>query len=207
MESEQSNDVPLNELQSLTVIREMIIISKNQLKNNGILFIIWGWAFAISYLVEFLKSKLVITYRINQWLNTLGIILPLIVLAYTGYHLYASRRKATTYISISLRYVWISLFLCLVLINLIQNNVMHEINFNLQHPLFMVIIAFAIVITGGILRYKLLIGGGVLFAILGYICSLLPLEDQLFLEAIAWVIAFIIPGHIMYARRKKQVDV
>lgn len=33
---------------------------------------------------------------------------------------------------------------------------MHQINFELQHPLFMVLTAFAITITGVILRYRLM---------------------------------------------------
>jgi branched-subunit amino acid ABC-type transport system permease component len=89
-----------------------------------------------------------------------------------------------------------------MLINLIQFNILDKIIFELQHPVFMVFIAFATVITGGILRYRMMIVGGIVFGLLAYGCSYLPIIDQLLVEAIAWLIAFIIPGHLLYAKRK-----
>ena len=66
----------------------------------------------------------------------------------------------------------------------------------------MVLIAFATVVTGGILRYRLIIIGGIVFGLLAYISSHLPLQQQLLAEAIGWLIAFIIPGHVLYSKRK-----
>jgi branched-subunit amino acid ABC-type transport system permease component len=94
------------------------------------------------------------------------------------------------------------MFACLVLINLIQFNVLHKINFELQHPLFMVIMAFATVITGGILRYKLVTIGGIIFGLIALLSSYVTLPYQLLLESFAWLIAFVIPGHYLYATRK-----
>ena len=67
----------------------------------------------------------------------------------------------------------------------------------------MTVMALATFITGGILRYKLIIIGGIIFAILAYICSYINLQLQLLIEALAWLIAFIIPGHILYSKREK----
>lgn len=108
-----------------------------------------------------------------------------------------------TYIGVSLRYVWISLFVCMVLVNLIQFNVQHSINFELQHPIFMVLMAFAVTVTGGVLRYRLIIIGGVIFGILALVASYMKLQDQLLVESVAWIISFIVPGHILYANREK----
>jgi len=90
-----------------------------------------------------------------------------------------------------------------VLINLIQYNVLHQINFELQHPLFMVMMAFSIVVTGGILQYKALIIGGIIFGLIALISSCFKLSYQLLSESCAWLIAFVIPGHYLYATRKK----
>ncbi len=53
-----------------------------------------------------------------------------------------------------------------------------NINPALQHPIFMVFMAFAVVVTGGILRYKLIILGGDVFGILAYICSYLSIRES-----------------------------
>jgi hypothetical protein len=91
----------------------------------------------------------------------------------------------------------------MVLTNLILYNVTHEVNFTLQHPLFMVLTAFAILVTGVILRVKLIILGGIVFGILAYFASFLNLHDQLFLDGIGWFVALAIPGHIMYFKRSR----
>jgi len=85
---------------------------------------------------------------------------------------------------------------------MIIHNVIQQINFELQHPIFMMFIAFATVITGGILRYKLVILGGIVFGVLAYACSYFSLENQMLFEAAAWLVAFIVPGHLLYAKRK-----
>jgi hypothetical protein len=192
-----------NEEQSLQLIREMIRTSQKRLRNDGILFIVWGWINFINYMSEYLLGITGVMQPQKANIKYAGIALTIAGLAFTVVYIYRQRQKVSTYIGASLRYVWVSLFICLVLVNLVQFNVLHEINFELQHPIFMVMIAFATVVTGGILRYKMIISGGIVFGILALLSSYLPLQPQLLLEAIAWLIAFIVPGHILYAGRKK----
>jgi hypothetical protein len=203
MDANKNTSDSLNETQSLLIIKEMIQVSKNKLKKDGILFIIWGWILLYKSLFGYIERRMVLTFQIKKTLNYLGIILALASLTFTIYYLLKQRKKVQTYVGISLRYVWISLFVSMVLVNLIQFNVLHSINFELQQPIFMVLMAFAVTITGGILRYRLIIVGGIVFGLLALIASNLNLQEQLLIESIAWVIAFIIPGHILYANREK----
>jgi hypothetical protein len=202
METSAHESESFDEKQSIQVIREMIQVSKKNIRNNSILFILWGWLLFLGYLVNYLQSQLIMTYTIKKITGYAGYVLAFCVLAFTLYYIIRQYKKVQTYIGTSLRWVWISLVFCLVMINLIQFNVLHKITFELQHPIFMVFIAFAIVVTGGILRYRLIIAGGILFGLLAYLCSYLPLQQQILVEAIAWLIAFVIPGHILYAKRK-----
>jgi len=201
METKQSNSDSFNENQSIHVIREMIQVSQRKLRNDGILFILWGWIMFVNYLTMFLLRKIVLTFLLNKILNYLVSGITLAGLIFTVYYIYRQRKKVQTYIGISLRYVWVSVFVCMVLINLIQFNVLNKIYFELQHPIFMVIIAFAIVVTGGILRYKMIIIGGIVYGLLAYISSFVELPAQLLIDAIAWMIAFTVPGHLLYAKR------
>ena len=191
-----------DESQSLQLIQEMLQVSQRKLKKDGVLLILWGWIMTLHYLVIYILGKTNPSYQVNRTFKYLVIGFVLFGFAFTLYYILKQRKKVQTYIGVSLRYVWVSMFFSMVLVNLIQNNVLHEINFELQHPIFMIIIAFAIVVTGGVLRYKLIIIGGIIFALLGFVSSYLALSDQLLLEAIAWFIAFVIPGHILYSKRK-----
>jgi len=193
----------IDENQSLTVIKEMIAVSRIKLRQDGILFIVWGWVLFYVSFSGFITRSIVLTYQMNRIISRLGIILGAAAALFTIYYLIRQRKKVQTYIGVSLRYVWTSLFLSTVLVNLIQMNVLHSINFELQHPLFMVLMAFAVTVTGGILRHRLIIIGGAVFGALALIASYLGLKEQLLLEAVAWMIAFIVPGHILFAKRNK----
>ena len=201
METKQSNSDSFDENQSIHLIREMIQVSQRKLRNDGILFMLWGWIMVINYLTMFLLRKIVLPFLLNKILIYLVSGITLAGLIFTVYYIYRQRKKVQTYIGISLRYVWVSVFVCMVLINLIQFNVLNKIYFELQHPIFMVIITFAIVVTGGILRYKMIIIGGIVYGLLAYISSFVELPAQLLIDAIAWMIAFTVPGHLLYAKR------
>jgi len=205
MKTQHISSEPFDENQSIEVIREMIRVSQRKLRSDGILFILWGWvSFTNYFFLNYLTSILLPPAQLIKTVHALRIILPAAAFVYTLYYVLQQGKKVQTYIGISLRYVWVSLFFCLVLVNVIQFKVLHAINFELQHPIFMVLIAFATTVTGGILRYKLIIAGGIVFGALAFVASYFQLPEQLLIESIAWFIAFIIPGHILFAKRKSE---
>jgi len=201
MDAKKTNFESLDENQSLKVSQEMVQIPQKKLGNDGILIIIWGYAMSISCSCHYLNEVLFLPNRIHYLLKFANPFLPIIALGFTIFYILRQKKKFITYFGLSLRYVWIALFFSLMLINLIIFNVQHEVNFSLQHPIFMVITAFAIVVTGIILRYKLIILGGIIFGAAAYFCSYLDLSEQMLLEAIAWFISLVIPGHLMYFKR------
>jgi len=192
-----------DEIGSLRVIQEMIRVSRRRLENNGILFIIWGWIMFISYIKDFVVNRIVTTVSLRSALAYVGSALMIIGILCTIYFVFIKKKKMTSHIDLSLRYVWLSLAASLVLINLIIFRQTGTVDFSLQNTIFMVVIASAIVVSGGILRYKLLIVGGIIFALMAYACSFLKWQDQLIVEALAYLVAFIIPGHILYRKRRK----
>jgi len=203
METNTSVSDSFDENQSLRVMREMIQVAQNKLFNDGILLIIWGYVMSLVNLIKYMKEVLFLPNRVNDLLKFVDPVLPLLALCFTIYYVFIQKKRVTTYIGVSLRYVWIALFGSMVLTNLILFNVLHEANFTLQHPVFMVLTSFAVVVTGIILRNKLVILGGFVFGILAYISSFLVLNDQMLLAGIAWFVALAIPGHIMYFKRNR----
>lgn len=193
----------IDENQSLMIIKEMIQVSQKKIKNDGILFIVWGYVMLYNYLSSYILRNLVISFQVEDAFRYFGNGLGIAAFAYTIYYIYKKSRKTSTYISISLRYVWISLIICLSMTNIIMYKELGTLNIELQHPILMLFIAFATVVTGGILRYKLIIIGGIVFGMLAYTCSFLDIGAQMIAEAAAWLIAFIIPGHYLFANRKK----
>ncbi len=201
METVNNQEEMFTEEQSLQVIRDMIQVSQRKLKSDGILFMVWGYAMFINYFSSYLKEILFLPRNVHAFINLLGVLLPLLALAYTVYYTLKQNKKVRTYVGISLRYIWISLFVCMVTVNLILANVTHEVNFTLQHPLFMVLIALALSATGIILQFRIIVIGAVIYLLLAYLCSYLALRDQMLIDAIAWFVALVVPGHILYFKR------
>jgi hypothetical protein len=204
METLATENEKFDERESLRVITEMIAVSRKKLRQDGILFIIWGWALFFSSFNGYLKEEILFSnfqYRVFRYTE---FVLMICVFGFTLWYLFRKAKEVRTYIGLSLRWVWFSAVICLVLINLIQGNVVHHINFELQHPIFMVVIAFAVVVSGVILRYGFMIGMGILFGVLAYAGSFFELHTQMLVESIAWFLAFILPGHILFARKTKE---
>lgn len=203
MEKERSDIEAFSENQSLQVIRDMIEVSRNKLYKDSIMIIVWGWIMTLGYLLMYLVRTTPMTYGVSRFINLTGNLLPIAGILFSGYYIFMQRRKVRTYIGTSLRYVWVAMVCCLMLTNMILFNNLHELNLQLQHPIFMVFIAYSIVVTGVILKYNLLIVGGILFGAAAYMASRYTLDVQLLIESALWFIAFVIPGHILYSRRKK----
>ncbi len=193
---------------SLKTMQEMIQVAQKNLNYNGFLFILWGWIFFITlFVLNYLPTNLVTTVPFMKVIRSIRIILPILGIIGTLIYLFRRTKSVTTYIDISMRYIWIGALVSLTAVNLIEARVLGEINFQLQHPIFMIIIAFATVITGSLMRYKLLIIGGIVFGILAWVSSYFPMSEQLLIESLAWLIAFILPGHVLFARRNKKAHV
>lgn len=202
MKTEQSD--MLDEKHSLQIITEMIQISKKKMQNDGILILAWGFAMFAGNLIKYLNNELFLPNRMHRVLQYADPVFPLLALAYSIFYIIQKRKKVTTYVGTLLRQIWIALFGCMVFVNLIINNVLHEVNFSLQHPIFMVLTAFAVFVTGSILQNNLIMIGGAIFGLLAFISSHLVLHDQMLMVSIAWLLAFGIPGLILVFNRKER---
>lgn len=110
-------------------------ITINRVKKWAILFIVWGWLMLFGSLMGYVEGRMVYSFLLEDIINFLQIALPVIAIAFTVYFFAEHRKdKRGKRLRFSLISLWIALIVCMVLVNLIQQNVMHEISFELQHP-------------------------------------------------------------------------
>ena len=178
--------------------------SNRAIAHYGLLFMLWGWMSVLRFVLDLIEKYAYISITLRWVVEVFGYLLLIGWLAGTIYFLYRERTQKLTYFGLSLRFIWVSLLLSMSLVSIILANILHEVNFELQHPILMVFISFAIVVSGGILRNKMLVIGGIVFAMCAVVSSYLDLRDQLALEAVGWIAGFIIPGHLMYAKRNSK---
>jgi len=179
----------------------MIQFIRNLTDKNGILFIIWGCISFISYLLIYISGSIQYSSLLDHISNIFSILLPILGLIFTILFVIILYQSKPVNTIITVLYIWGSTIAGMVLINLIQFNINHIINFQLQHPIFMVLIAIATVLTGVVLSYKYIISGGIAFGIMAYLCSYFNLHEQLLIESLAWLFAFIIPGFLIFSKK------
>jgi len=167
----------------------------------GLLVVLWGWVQFLGYLRYYSVRAISLSFATCKTLEYLTNGLMVLVLLFTLYYLYVHRvwfKKPEVKTMLT---IWIALFLSMVFTNLIMHNVLHHIVFELQHSLFMLLTAVAILITGSLIKNRWMFIGGILFALLAFGSSYFVLKNQMLLEAIGWMVGFIIPGHLMMRRK------
>lgn len=203
MESTTINEELFDEKQSLQIIKATIATSKRTLMDDGILLIIWGVAFSISNFWKYYESVVLTAWWMRNFMNIFQIALGIGAITFTGYFIFFKKKKVTTFTAISTRFVWIGVLIAHNMIVLITRNILSEVNFTLLQPLQMVLIGFALFITGGIYRYYLLTICGVIMWIAAVLGANYDLNIQFLIRAIAEIICFVVPGILMYTNRKK----
>jgi hypothetical protein len=163
--------------------------------------VLWGWLMTINYLIIYFLYTSHFSLQLREFLfyavgalPIIGIITSLILI----------NRRPWRNGKYRIVYVWLAAIIAMMLINLIQAQVLDSVNFELQHPIFMVVTSIALVVTGLMMPSRSIIAGGICFAILAFVASLYPLSDQMLIEAMAWFIALGLPGHYMVIRRRTK---
>lgn len=202
MDSTQQ-EAAFSEIQSLETIKTAIANSRKRLLDDGILLFSWGLAMAISNFWKYYESVVLTAWWLRNFMSILQWIMGIGVLILTVYFIFFRKGKVITSATISTRYVWIGIILAHNIVVIITKSFLHEVNFALLHPLQMVLIGFALFVTGGIYRYWLLVAGGVVMWIAALLAANYDLNIQFMIRSIAEVICFIIPGFFMIQSKKK----
>ena len=202
-----------DENQSIRVIQQMIQVAQQRHAQDGVLFIVWGWLLMVSNTVFALGPQIFVTTTpIRNILNYVYMFLWFGAILFTLIYLIKRYSRVRTHTGITLLFVWIGLIAFLMVSNVIHTHFLNQILEKVGTPFEylpmalspMLLVAFAIFVTGLILRYWLVMAGAVLFGVFVLISTYISYEWQLVLSALGWTVAFIIPGHVIYARRNKH---
>lgn len=165
------------------------------------LVVLWGWVQFLGFfrfaLVRLIPFSFAVTKTFEYVSNGLLLLVFLFTLNYLWVHRTWFRKPEVKNIAT----VWIALLCSMVLVNVMQQNVLHHVVFELQHALFMLMTGVAILLTGRLARSPWMFAGGILFALLAFGASYFALKNQMLFEAAGWMLAFVIPGHLMLRKK------
>lgn len=193
----------MNEKQALLLIEEMINKAKSEIKDNGFFFLFWGWLVFIAAIINYYLLMFTdVEFHSVSW----AVMMPLGGFITVIASLREKRKKVRvkTYIDDLMKYMVrafaISLFV-----------VCFAMPFGNQwkafYPTIMIVYSVWLYVSGGMLKFKPLIWGGMLNWVLAAIGYIFP-STQLHLILIAAAVmgGYIIPGHLLHKRFKQDVQ-
>ncbi|RYU96905.1 hypothetical protein [Emticicia agri] len=189
---------PITQNESLLIIESMIETTKKRItKLDSYYSLMWGYLVLIaSFLNYYLLSA---GYGQQSYLAWCLMILGAIASIALGFK-QKNEQKITTYFDKVLIFLWSGFVICILI--LVLN--MQFINFKII-PLILLLYGIALFVNGGMLKFTPQIVGAVVAWIGCLIAFRLEMMEQLLVTAAVVVIAYIIPGHILYNKAQKDV--
>jgi uncharacterized membrane protein len=79
-------------------------------------------------------------------------------------------------------------------------------NFQNKYTYYILLYAIGTLVTGNLIRFKPLIIGGLINFVLAVVSIRFGYDNQLLVGALAILISYIIPGHLLRARLQKNIS-
>ncbi|RFS14264.1 hypothetical protein [Emticicia sp. C21] len=189
---------PITRNESLLIIESMIETTKKKItKLDSYYSLMWGYLVLIA---SFLNYYLLSTGYGNQsYLAWCLMIVGAVASLALGLKQKKSQ-KISTYFDKVLIFLWSGFMICILI--LILN--MQFINFQII-PLILLLYGIALFVNGGILKFTPQIIGAIVAWIGCFIAFRVEMKEQLLVTAAVVVIAYIIPGHILFNKAQKNV--
>ncbi|MBN2175444.1 MAG: hypothetical protein JW731_15035 [Bacteroidales bacterium] len=182
----------MTEKESLKIIHEMIAASKGNLKDNSFFYLLWGWLVLIASITHYILLRIGWEYAYLPWpvLMTIGGIASVIAGIRLG-----KKMKVITVIDKAMMYLWWA-FVILILIILIMTS-MKKIDWTATYPLIISLYGLGTFVSGGILKFKPLLLGGIACWVISIIAFFVAPINVLLLTALSIVISYLIPGYML----------
>lgn len=187
-----------SEQNSLQLIESMINKAKNKFSENGTLYLLWGYTILVCSLSQFLLQE-VFSFAEAQyvWMLTwLVVIYQIIFLARKKKNL-----KVRTYTDDIIGFVWLAFVACLFLTIFIMS---YHKQYMLIDPVILILYGVPTFLSGAILKFRPLMIGGVCCWLLAALSPFVIDKYHFLLLGAAVIAAWIIPGHLLRIRYKKE---
>lgn len=187
------------EQRNLELINEMIMSAKKELNDNGILLLMWGWLVFAASLGQFvlLKMNMPDISHYPWMLMPVGGVATLILVRKE-----VRETKVRTWVDTMMKYIWIAFVVSLTIVLTFMPK-LHSSTF----PMVLVIYGVGTFITGGALKFRPLVWGGISCWVLAVAAFFVSFEYQLLLTALAVLLSYITPGHILnYTFNRRHVQ-
>ena len=184
--------------ESLDIINSMIQRTQKNYSIDSFYYIIWGWlTFTAAMLSYFLLPVL------SEKIGLVWLLMPFLggIISFIYGRKQSKQQKVKTYVETYVNQVWLTLGIAMISI---MAAIFLEVNFEILST-FILLYGIGIFCTGRIIKFMPMVIGGALCFPLFVCCGYFTFnhgEYQFLILALAILISYIIPGHMLRAKHK-----
>jgi hypothetical protein len=182
--------------QSLQLIRTMISKTRQDLSDNSIYFLVWGWITLVACTGQFVL-KHILQYE-KHYLVWLLILVGIFFSVYRGFR-EGRQRKTRTYVGDSMKYLWTGMGVSFFVLSMILSKLGWG---TVVFPFFILLYGLGTFVSGSILCFRPFIIGGIIAWALAAGAAWVEYDYQMLFASAAILFSYIIPAYLL--RRKNN---
>lgn len=193
------NEEQFSPQESLRLIHTMIARTRQNMSDNSIYFLVWGWLTFFACIGQFvLKNLIRYEYHYQVWLIT---IIGIFFSIYQG-RKQEKQKRIKTYVDESMSQLWAGMAACFFVLAMILTRMGWGTP---VFPFFIMLYGLGTFVSGYMLKFKPLIVGGVAAWCLAIGATFVSYDYQMLFGAAAILVSYIIPAYLL-RRRDKTIN-
>jgi hypothetical protein len=188
-----------SEQDSLATITAMINRARNQLTENGHLYLMWGWVILVCSAGQFVLQHLV---HYNRYYLVWLLVGPAVIYQFVYLRRESRRTAVRTYADEMLGYIWTVFAICTALLIWLVGRLLPSP----AHltPIWLIMYGMPTFLSGALLRYRGLMMGAICCWLLAVCTLFVPVYYHPLLLSAAVVCGWILPGYGMQQKFRTQ---
>jgi surface polysaccharide O-acyltransferase-like enzyme len=183
--------------ESLSLITSMIETTKASISDSSHYYLLWGWMVFAGCSIQYILLVIVkYPQHYYAWFVTPIALLVFFIMLFRD----KRKQKVKTFISEASGYVWSAVGFSFLPLSFIFSKIGWQYSF----PFYILLYGIGTYISGGLLNFKPLRIGGAICLLLAAFTPYVAYEHQILLTALAILISYIIPGHMLRNRYRVQ---
>ena len=182
--------------QSLQLIQSMISKTKQDMSDNSIYFLVWGWLTFFASTGQFILKHL-LNYE-KHYLVWMVVIIGIVFSIYQG-RKEEKNSRVKTYVDESMGHLWLGLAISFFVLAMILTKLGWG---TVAFPFFIMLYGLGTFVSGSIIRFRPLIIGGIIAWALAIGSTFVSYDYQMLFGAAAILVSYIIPAYMLRSRNK-----
>ena len=189
-------DKELSHEESMRLINTMISKAKKSYVTKGIAPMVWGLLIVICSIITWAQLQYNFTIKFDIWLLLIVALVLQVFFAIKE----RKQRRFTSYEETATGFVWMAFGISIFLVSFYNA----KYGTSESSTLIMILYGIPTFITGGLVKFRPLIIGGIICWVISFISVFTEVKIDMLLMAACGLFAWIIPGIILWKRYQKR---